>query len=300
MKMSEETTHSSLPSRPSVVKKPRTFEKKFFDSGDWAMHCGPDNKNEPCFDEEEMFILPTEHKYPTLANGGHIMFRDLPDAQKKALREEMIEVKFKKGEIIIRQGSFGDNFYVVKEGKCKIVEETLVDTPNRSDSKPHSVNRTVGPAAKNAVTDTTLQQTAGHTKPGDVQRASIAVTVSSPAKDGAHNVVGSGDRAKGSINGAVQGSGDPGAPRDARAAGTTKTSSATGGGATTASVKDDKGRKGCSSGNSKESGSDSGGDSDSDSDSDSGSGRGSGNGSGSDSGSGSGSGRRSGSGSGRG
>jgi len=50
----------------------------------------------------------------------HIMFAHLEEEERQAVFDAMVEVKYKKGDVIIRQGDEGDNFYVVETGECDI------------------------------------------------------------------------------------------------------------------------------------------------------------------------------------
>lgn len=50
----------------------------------------------------------------------NILFAHLEEEERKEVFDAMNEVEFKEGDIIIRQGDEGDNFYVVKEGECEI------------------------------------------------------------------------------------------------------------------------------------------------------------------------------------
>jgi len=50
----------------------------------------------------------------------HIMFAHLEEEERQAVFNAMFEVRYKKGDIIIRQGDEGDNFYVVEDGECDI------------------------------------------------------------------------------------------------------------------------------------------------------------------------------------
>jgi len=51
----------------------------------------------------------------------HMMFAHLEEAERMAIFNSMFEVTCKQGDIIIRQGDEGDNFYVVQEGECDII-----------------------------------------------------------------------------------------------------------------------------------------------------------------------------------
>jgi len=50
----------------------------------------------------------------------HIMFAHLEDEERQAVFNAMFESRYKKGDVIIRQGDEGDNFYVVEDGECDI------------------------------------------------------------------------------------------------------------------------------------------------------------------------------------
>jgi len=50
----------------------------------------------------------------------HIMFAHLEEEEKQAIFDAMSEVQFKAGDVVIKQGDEGDNFYVVDSGECDI------------------------------------------------------------------------------------------------------------------------------------------------------------------------------------
>jgi len=50
----------------------------------------------------------------------HIMFAHLEEEERLAVFNSMFEVRFQRGDVIIKQGNEGDNFYVVEEGECDI------------------------------------------------------------------------------------------------------------------------------------------------------------------------------------
>jgi len=59
----------------------------------------------------------------------NIMFNHLEEEERKGLFSAMVEVHYKVGDIIIRQGDEGDNFYVVDSGVCDIFVSKNGDPP---------------------------------------------------------------------------------------------------------------------------------------------------------------------------
>jgi cAMP-dependent protein kinase regulator len=55
----------------------------------------------------------------------NLLFKHLKEAQLKILVQTMFKSKFKQGEYIIKQGSDGDNFYVVSSGTCGIYKKPV-------------------------------------------------------------------------------------------------------------------------------------------------------------------------------
>jgi len=51
------------------------------------------------------------------------LFKYLDDEEANKVYDSMFEKKFSAGEVIIKQGSEGDNFYVVDSGECEIIKE---------------------------------------------------------------------------------------------------------------------------------------------------------------------------------
>jgi cAMP-dependent protein kinase regulator len=65
----------------------------------------------------------------------NFLFAHLDEEGRKDLCDAIFESKFQGGEIIIKQGDKGDNFYIVEKGKCEIfVDGTLVMTCVDGDS----------------------------------------------------------------------------------------------------------------------------------------------------------------------
>jgi cAMP-dependent protein kinase regulator len=65
----------------------------------------------------------------------NFLFCHLDEEGRKELCDAVFEKKFSAGEIIIKQGDKGDNFYIVEKGKCEIfVDGTLVMTCQEGDS----------------------------------------------------------------------------------------------------------------------------------------------------------------------
>jgi len=50
----------------------------------------------------------------------NVLFSHLEEEERKEVFGAMVEVKFMAGDIIIRQGDEGDNFYVVESGECEV------------------------------------------------------------------------------------------------------------------------------------------------------------------------------------
>ncbi|KAF2077190.1 hypothetical protein CYY_001511 [Polysphondylium violaceum] len=59
----------------------------------------------------------------------NIMFNHLEEEERKGLFSAMVEVHYKSGDVIIRQGDEGDNFYVVDSGVCDIFVSKNGATP---------------------------------------------------------------------------------------------------------------------------------------------------------------------------
>lgn len=54
------------------------------------------------------------------ALSAHLMFRHLEGDERLEVFQRMFECHFKAGDVIIKQGDPGDNFYVVETGQCDI------------------------------------------------------------------------------------------------------------------------------------------------------------------------------------
>jgi len=63
------------------------------------------------------------------ALGNHLMFRHLEDDERERVFGAMFEKIFKEGDVIIRQGDEGDNFYVVESGRCDIYVQRSASEP---------------------------------------------------------------------------------------------------------------------------------------------------------------------------
>jgi len=77
-------------------------------------------------DLEQAPYQPTSLKSPETqerldkALKNNVLFSHLEEEERKEVFGAMVEVKFMAGDIIIRQGDEGDNFYVVESGECEV------------------------------------------------------------------------------------------------------------------------------------------------------------------------------------
>eukprot|EP00164_Ancoracysta_twista_P002040 GFYU01002688.1.p1 GENE.GFYU01002688.1~~GFYU01002688.1.p1 ORF type:complete len:334 (+),score=105.74 GFYU01002688.1:105-1106(+) len=107
--------YGGLPTKKKLLNKNIRGGRQFFDSGDWAKkEAGVGGSQELSF----------EHKYPTLANGGTVLFRDLSEEQKKEVCSTMKELRMGPNSTIITQGELGDHFYVLGGGECDVIENS--------------------------------------------------------------------------------------------------------------------------------------------------------------------------------
>jgi cAMP-dependent protein kinase regulator len=74
---------------------------------------------------------PQLHRELEEALRTNILFAHLEEEERKEVFDAMVEVKYAAGEVIIRQGDEGDNFYVVKEGICEIWVQKGTAPPNK-------------------------------------------------------------------------------------------------------------------------------------------------------------------------
>ncbi|KYR00093.1 protein kinase A regulatory subunit [Tieghemostelium lacteum] len=59
----------------------------------------------------------------------NIMFSHLEEEERESIFSAMVEVHYKAGDVIIRQGDEGDNFYVVENGECDIYVSKNNESP---------------------------------------------------------------------------------------------------------------------------------------------------------------------------
>jgi len=50
----------------------------------------------------------------------NILFKDLDDQTRTKVEDAVFPVEFKEGDVIIKQGDEGDNFYIVDQGQCEV------------------------------------------------------------------------------------------------------------------------------------------------------------------------------------
>jgi len=77
----------------------------------------------------------------------HVMFISLDSEQKKEVYDAMEEVSYDAGDVIIRQGDPGDNFYVVEEGECCI--HVKGQDPSDQTDDPKNYGNLVGTSGRN-------------------------------------------------------------------------------------------------------------------------------------------------------
>jgi len=77
----------------------------------------------------------------------HVMFISLDSEQKKDVYDAMEEVSYESGNVIIRQGDPGDNFYVVEEGECCIYVKG--QDPADQTEDPKNYGNLVGTIGRN-------------------------------------------------------------------------------------------------------------------------------------------------------
>ena len=98
-------------------------------------------ESEEDFDMESLYNEKTDEEKVRIAEAirASVMFRNITDAQRELIYSCMEPMPVKKGEMIIRQGTVGDRFYIVDDGRfeVRILPENQEDTEHTGGNVVH-------------------------------------------------------------------------------------------------------------------------------------------------------------------
>ncbi|KAL7543762.1 hypothetical protein ACHAXR_013060 [Thalassiosira sp. AJA248-18] len=98
-------------------------------------------ESEEDFDIESLYNEKTDEEKARIAEAirASVVFQNITDAQRELIYKVMCPKKVKKGEWIIKQGTVGDQFYIVDEGsfEVRILAENQRDTDGSGGNRVH-------------------------------------------------------------------------------------------------------------------------------------------------------------------